>query len=154
MISKNIARAGVTFLAGCIATGAALTATQASAKHEGWEERPRVFSERDFKGTYGWLETGTAFGLELLEVAVADADGAGNMTITYAATVGGAQSFTGTVTCTYSVQPNGMGELACIDDGTGDETGGDFVLTDGGREVKIISKPNAEGTQTVVARRQ
>jgi len=154
MTSKTFVRSAATFLAGCLAAGAVLAATRADAHREPWREGPREFSARDFNGNYGMLETGKAEGADFIEVALVRADGAGALTIEFVATLGAELRIESSVTCTYEVKPNGMGAMFCIDDNSGQATDGDFVLSDGGREVKIITRPNEAGWTTAVARRQ
>jgi len=113
------------------------------------------FSVHDFKGNYGMLETGQVEGAPFVEVSLVQADGAGHIKISAIANLGGgAAGITTTLTCTYTVRPNGMGQVNCKDDNSGELSNADFVIDDGGREVKMISTPDPHGYTSSVATRQ
>lgn len=154
MTKQRVTRIGWIALsvASAFAGGAAMN--RDAFAHGHGEEGVKEFSVADFHGNYGMLEVGEAEGLPLVEVAQVRADGVGTITIEATVNLGGELGFTDTLSCPYSVRPNGMGHMDCHSDTTGESTSADFVLTDGGREVKIITAPNPAGYTHSVARRQ
>lgn len=133
------------FLGGMVSNGPA----EAYGDH-----RQRTFSNEDFRGNYGMLELGrVAEGDQWMEVAIIRADGRRNIVIEWIGNIGGHTGLNGTTNCTYQVQPSGMGHMDCIGEG-GEEIGGDFVLSDRGREVSLITTPSEHGLAWGTARLQ
>ena len=156
MTTKTLNRVGLlALLTGTAVAGATLRGSEARA-HGDDRDRDRAgpFSNRDFRGSYGMLENGQAGGLPFVEISVVRSDGAGHITIEAIGNIGGQIPVKGTLNCTYQVRPNGMGHMDCHDVKSGEETGADFVLIDGGREVTIITTPNPAGYTYSTAKRQ
>src|SRR5215208_7018982 len=114
MTTKTTTRTGlIAFLtggiivAGLFMSGKAYSDPPYTAGNNG---SPR-FSVRDIRGSYGMLETGKAEGQDFIEVAVVKADGAGHATIEAIETIGGQIGLKDTLTCTYTVTLNGLGEI-------------------------------------------
>jgi hypothetical protein len=152
MTSKMLTRVG--FIALFMGSGLLAGVFTTAKAHGESEEGHNGFTNRDFRGSYGMLENGQAGGLPFVEISVVRSDGAGHISIEAIGNIGGQTGIHDTLACTYQVRPNGMGHLACHSDATGETTEADFVLVDGGREVRIITTPNEEGYTYSTARRQ
>ncbi len=118
-----------------------VTASNASA---GEGARRHGYSNKDFRGGYAFLETGTALGgQDWYEIASVRADGVGTATVEFTGTLGGHTEIAGTAVCAYDVQKNGMGFLDCVDP-EGNQITYKFVLHSDGRELLWISAPHPD----------
>jgi hypothetical protein len=153
MTRKILTRIGLAtlFIATGLVGGIMWTGSAQANREDG---RHGGFSNRDFRGAYGMLELGQVEGQTFLEIARVVSDGNGRVAIEAIGNIGGQTGFTSTLSCTYEVRNTGMGRMSCKDDNSGEVTDADFVLSDGGREVKIITTPNPHGYTYSTARRQ
>lgn len=109
--------------------------------------RGKGFSVADVRGNYGVIEWGFVHGESWTETAIINADGAGTMSIDFVGNIANVTPVSGTLPCSYDVQPNGMGQMVCT--GEGEDIVVDFVLVDKAREIRFITAPGAHGVQAL-----
>ncbi len=123
---------------------------QAQDKGKGEGKADQQCHLNTIKGSYGYLNTGTAFGTSLASVGVMTFDGAGNITGNDTNSFGGSISssaFTGS----YTVNANCAGTLTV---NFGFFTiNNSMVIVDNGREINLI-ETNAGTVATGVMKRQ
>ncbi len=112
------------------------------------------FKPHDLKGAYGVSVEGVlANGARIFEIGRLHADGISRVTGEFVISAPGGQSAREAFVCKYELRRGGLGKMDCIT-AEGEASKIEFVLDDGGREIRFVSVGNKDVNFTGWGRRQ
>jgi hypothetical protein len=115
---------------------------------------PDCFKPADFRGSYGVSVEGVlADKTRIFEIGRLHADGISRVTTEFVLSAPGGIRALEVFVCKYSIRKGGMGTMDCAS-GEGETAKIEFVLADGGKEIRFVSVGSADAIFAGVGRRQ